>query len=193
MMPHLLFLLPWLIFASWAIFIGYWLVNVRRVKSTAVHEPLKSTLLNRLPTVAGGLLLLFPQLIPTLSEIRTPHGPIAIVFAVALCYVGLGIAIWARRTLADNWSSVVMLKEGHELIESGPYRFVRHPIYTGILVMILGSTVTVATAQGWLALLLFFLGFVMRLRQEEALLMTHFGAEYPEYRKRVKALVPFVV
>jgi protein-S-isoprenylcysteine O-methyltransferase Ste14 len=103
------------------------------------------------------------------------------------------MAIWSRRTLAGNWSSDVTFKQGHELIQNGPYRFTRHPIYTGILFMALGTAVAGGLLRCWLGFLLFFAALWIKLSQEEALLLRHFPETYPSYRTRVKALIPFII
>ena len=84
-------------------------------------------------------------------------------------------------------------KRGHELIKTGPYQFVRHPIYTGLLVMCFGTAIEIGRARGWLALPLMAIAFWIKLKQEERLLLRHFPNEYPVYQKQVKALVPFVI
>jgi protein-S-isoprenylcysteine O-methyltransferase Ste14 len=103
------------------------------------------------------------------------------------------VTIWSRRTLGGNWSSEVAFKQGHELVKTGPYRYARHPIYTGLLLMCLGTAVAVGQFHSWLGLLILCVGFWIKLRQEESLLLQHFPTEYPVYRKQVKALVPFVI
>jgi protein-S-isoprenylcysteine O-methyltransferase Ste14 len=102
------------------------------------------------------------------------------------------VALWARRTLAGNWSRAVTFKQDHELIQAGPYRFARHPIYTGMILMALGGAVAGGRLHCWLGFLLICAGFWIKLSQEESLLLRHFQADYPAYRARVKALVPFV-
>jgi len=106
--------------------------------------------------------------------------------------VGLFAAIWSRKTLGSDWSRDVELKEGHQLVERGPYRFVRHPIYTSHLLMGLGTAIASGLLLAFAGLLSFFVGFWIKLKQEERLLLTHFPNEYPAYKARVKALVPFV-
>ena len=101
--------------------------------------------------------------------------------------------IWARRTLGDNWSSEVAFKQGHELVKTGPYRFVRHPIYTGLLLMCLGTAVVVGQLHSWLGFPFSCAGFWFKLKQEETLLLRHFPDDYPAYQKQVKALMPFVI
>ena len=122
-----------------------------------------------------------------------PHTNWARVAGAVICVFGLWVTIWARRTLAGNWSSDVTFKQGHELIRTGPYRFVRHPIYTGLLVMCLGTAVEIGQLRCWLGLIVVFVGFWIKLSQEEQLLMRHFPDEYPLYRKQVKALVPWLI
>jgi protein-S-isoprenylcysteine O-methyltransferase Ste14 len=115
------------------------------------------------------------------------------ILAGSLCVIGLFIAIWARATLGSNWSSAVTLKQDHELIMRGPYRFVRHPIYTGLLLM-LGGTALISGRLGAIAgLASGFLGLWIKLRQEEALMMRHFPADYRKYKANSKALLPFVL
>jgi protein-S-isoprenylcysteine O-methyltransferase Ste14 len=106
---------------------------------------------------------------------------------------GLWVTIWSRRTLGGNWSSEVAFKQGHELVKTGPYRFVRHPIYTGLILMCLGTAGEVGQLHSWLGFLLLCAGFWIKLMQEETLLLRHFPDEYPTYQKQVKALVPFVI
>jgi protein-S-isoprenylcysteine O-methyltransferase len=103
------------------------------------------------------------------------------------------VTIWSRRTLGGNWSSEVAFKQGHELVKTGPYRYARHPICTGLLLMCLGTAVAVGQFHSWLGLLILCVGFWIKLMQEESLLLQHFPTEYPVYRKQVKALVPFVI
>ncbi len=84
-------------------------------------------------------------------------------------------------------------KQDHELIKTGPYQFVRHPIYTGVLTMCLGSVAFDGRLQAWLGFALMFLAFWIKLRQEEALMLQHFPNDYPAYKNQVKALIPFIV
>lgn len=123
----------------------------------------------------------------------TPHDAWARRIGDVVCVLGVVVAVWARRTLAGNWSSDVTFKKDHELIRRGPYRFVRHPIYTGILMMCLGTAIEIARLRAWLAVPLMAIAFWIKLKQEERLMLQHFPDEYRAYRKEVKALVPFVL
>src|SRR5438093_4524103 len=108
------------------------------------------------------------------------------VIADVLTFSGLLLTLRARVVLGGNWSSGVAFKEQHELIERGPYAYVRHPIYSGVLVMFLGLAIFRGTVTGFIFLVIIFLGLWLKAVQEEKLLTRHFREEYPQYRKRVK-------
>jgi protein-S-isoprenylcysteine O-methyltransferase Ste14 len=110
-----------------------------------------------------------------------------------LCVIGLVFALWARVTLGRNWSGVVTLKEGHELVERGPYRFVRHPIYTGILTMFFATALAQGHLSGFVGTLLMFGSFWIKLRDEEKLMLLQFPERYADYRRRAKRIIPFVL
>jgi protein-S-isoprenylcysteine O-methyltransferase Ste14 len=106
---------------------------------------------------------------------------------------GLLFTVWARLHLGRNWSGTVTIKQGHELITSGPYAFVRHPIYTGLLLALLGSAIARGDWQGVLAFALAAGALWHKLRLEERWMRDQFGDAYDAYAQRVKALVPFVL
>jgi protein-S-isoprenylcysteine O-methyltransferase Ste14 len=115
------------------------------------------------------------------------------VLSVLLVVAGLATTFWARFTLGRNWSGAVVFKEDHELIERGPYAFVRHPIYTGILAMMLGTALYYAEPLGFVLFVAGVVAFYVKSRQEESLMTSHFPDEYPAYRRRTKALIPYVL
>ncbi len=128
-----------------------------------------------------------------------PFGPVAMrrtvsldSAAVAICALGLFVALYSRKLLGAEWSRDVELKQGHKLVESGPYRFVRHPIYAGHLLMGLGTAVASGLLVAFVGLASFAAGFWIKLNQEERLLQRGFPDEYPAYKARVKALIPYV-
>ena len=183
----------WFVIASWIAFYLYWVAHVRVAKANAERQSVAATLPYRALTLSGGVLLFLAYLPYPLGLRVLPFGHITRDTGIAICYVGLGLAIWSRRTLGDNWSSTVNLKQGHELIERGPYRFVRHPIYSAILLMGLGTAVAFARLACFIGLVPLFLGFWIKLLQEEALMTRQFPEEYPRYKARVRALVPFLI
>ena len=182
----------YLIIACWMVYLSYWIVSARFRKQAAERQDWAGFVANRIPTTIGGLLLFWPALWRPLAVRVTPDSAPVGFLAVAVCAGGVLLAIWSRRTLADNWSFTVEFKVGHELVEKGPYRYVRHPIYTGILLLCLGTALFGARLGSWLGFAFLCLGFWIKLRQEEVLLTRHFPAEYPGYQARVKALIPFV-
>ena len=100
--------------------------------------------------------------------------------------------LWARWTLGKMWSPVPTLREHHELHTDGPYRFTRHPIYTGILGMWLGSALVAGFGAMILALLVFGAIFLVRIPREEKLMLETFGDQYVRYQREVPRLVPFL-
>jgi protein-S-isoprenylcysteine O-methyltransferase Ste14 len=112
-------------------------------------------------------------------------------FGAALVALGLSFAVWARVHLAGNWSGTVTLKQDHDLIRSGPYRLTRHPIYTGLLLAVLGSAFALAEWRGLVGLALIALAFLRKIDIEEGFLTARFGEAYARYRAEVPALIPW--
>jgi protein-S-isoprenylcysteine O-methyltransferase Ste14 len=109
---------------------------------------------------------------------------------VALTAFGCAFAIWARIFIGANWSGSVQVKVGHELMRGGPYRFVRHPIYTGLLVAMLGTGMVRDRVMSLVGFVLLVAGFWVKSRMEEEFMRKTFGAEYEEYRRRTGGLLP---
>jgi protein-S-isoprenylcysteine O-methyltransferase Ste14 len=180
-----------IILSCWLVLLLYWLISWFAVKATAERRSFASSLSYRIPMFIGGVLAAKFGVPYPLNIKLTPHTIWTEWIAAGVCVTGLGIAIWSRRTLADNWSSDVRFKQGHELMQTGPYRFVRHPIYTGVLLMCFTLAIQFGRLHCWLGALIIVLGVWIKLKQEETVMLQHFP-EYAAYRKRVKALVPFV-
>jgi protein-S-isoprenylcysteine O-methyltransferase Ste14 len=109
-----------------------------------------------------------------------------------LTVVGVVWAIWARLALGRNWSGNPMLKQDHELVVGGPYAITRHPIYSGLILAFLGSGLALCEYRSLLGLALLLGAILIKIRQEERLMIEAFPVQYPDYRRRVKALVPFL-
>lgn len=114
------------------------------------------------------------------------------ILGAVVTLFGLSGALWARATIGSNWSSDVVIKENHELIERGPYHWVRHPIYSSMLFMYIGGAIWFGRALEFAAIILVVLALGYKALQEERLLTKHFPDAYPSYKARVKALIPFV-
>lgn len=183
-----------LIVALWLCWIGYWALASLAVKATARREPMHSRLVHLLPIGVAVLLLWTPVArvgwlrLRFVEAMRWPLWA-GTVFVAA----GLVFAVWARVHLGGNWSGIVTLKRGHELVTSGPYAIVRHPIYSGLLLAFAGSALACGEWRGVLALLLVAAALWRKLRLEERWMGEQFGADYARYRGRVAALVPFLL
>jgi protein-S-isoprenylcysteine O-methyltransferase Ste14 len=181
------------IVSCWLVFLVYWLIHARGVKTNARQKSFFSSLPYRLAAILGGALLWKPHWPQPLRQAITPQNDTLQLLACFVCIAGVAICIWARRTLAGNWSSNVTFKVNHELIKTGPYHFVRHPIYTGLLLMALANALQVGRLHNWLGELLWFISFWLKLKQEEQFMLQYFPDAYPAYKKEVKALMPFVI
>jgi protein-S-isoprenylcysteine O-methyltransferase Ste14 len=103
---------------------------------------------------------------------------------------GVGLAILARWHLGTNWSGTVTLKEGHELIRTGPYRAIRHPIYTGILLALLGTAIAFGEVRGLVAFAVAWGSFYFKARREEAFLTQEFGEKFGTHAKETGMFLP---
>jgi protein-S-isoprenylcysteine O-methyltransferase Ste14 len=179
----------------WAVWYVYWIVSARkRVQDTAEssvrREPFAGRLLYLALIVIGFGLLFLRRPIPYLeARLWTSTGAWQ-VSGLAVQVVGLGFAIWARSTLGKNWSGRITIGGSQQLVIQGPYRIVRHPIYSGLLLGALGTAVVAGLARAFLGVLLVLAGVLIKIRREETALRQHFGPDYGEYAARVPALVP---
>jgi protein-S-isoprenylcysteine O-methyltransferase Ste14 len=171
----------------------YWIVSAVRNKATQRRESLASRLAHLLPLAVGGTLMAWPP--PGWSafawRLWPPPSFAASWVGVALVVAGLGFAIWARVHLGRNWSGTVTVKQGHELIRSGPYAYVRHPIYTGLIAALLGTTVASGTVHAMIGLALIVVAFVRKSHIEEGFMRETFPGEYQRYCAQTPSLVPF--
>ena len=180
-----------LIAICWILFLLYWGVSAISVKPAAERQSWAGILANRLPIMVGAVLLFVPWADPFRSPI-TSHVSALKWLGSALVVLGLLGAVWSRKILAGNWSANVQFKEGHKLVERGPYLFVRHPIYTSILLMVLGTACSANRLIALAGLPFFFMGFFIKLKQEERLPLRHFPEEYAAYKSRTKMLLPLI-
>jgi protein-S-isoprenylcysteine O-methyltransferase Ste14 len=175
----------------WMIFGGVWLIAWLKTKPTQQRAPIRSRVLYSVPVLAGSYLLVRDNPLfgsaggRILSRTRALDAS-----AIILTAAGIAFAIWARFYLGGNWSSAVSIKVGHELIRTGPYAWVRHPIYSGLLVALLGTSLARAKPVAFLALALFSIGFWIKSRIEEEFMRETFGEDYVAYTRETGALIP---
>jgi protein-S-isoprenylcysteine O-methyltransferase Ste14 len=122
-----------------------------------------------------------------------PDSPPAGITAIVLTITGLGFSVWARWHLGRYWSSMVMVKVGHRLIRTGPYRIVRNPRYAGMLIAFVGAAIAIGELFAFIALVIGFASVWVKIKTEEEILTEKFGEEYLQYKRDVKALIPFVL
>lgn len=177
---------PGIILACWAVFIAYWMISAVAAKRTVGGVWRGMGI--RFVIVLVMLVVLRHEVAGVLYRSASPAQA---TVGVAACVAGLAFAIWARVHLGRNWGMPRAVKENAELVTSGPYAYVRHPIYTGMLVALIGS----AAVVGWSWLLLpLVLGayFTYSALVEEKLMLRTFPDSYPAYMARTKMLIPFV-
>jgi protein-S-isoprenylcysteine O-methyltransferase Ste14 len=180
--------------ALWLAWILYWLWSAASTKTTQRRESRASRLSHVLPLLLGAWLIFQPRLylpgLPWLSRPLLPASDARCLVALLLVAAGLAYAVWARVHLGGNWSGSVTQKEQHELIRTGPYAQVRHPIYTGLLLALLGSALACGEPRALAGLAIVVLAFVRKLRIEERFMGELFPQQYARYRAEVPALVP---
>jgi len=178
--------------ALWLAWALYWLVSALSNKTTVRRESLASRLAYVLPLLAGGMLIGWRHLPWEWLNARLwPRSLAAYWLGVTLLAAGLIFSVWARVYLGRNWSGSVTVKEGHELVRSGPYGHVRHPIYTGLIVALLGTAIASGTLRAALGLAIVVASFLYKLRLEETFMRETFPDQYPGYAASVPRLIPF--
>ena len=180
----------------WLAFTILWVAAAFTSKRTVQVQSGGSRLLQA-GLVLIGVTLIF-NLIPRfmsgwLAERLTPESTPVVLGGAVLTAAGMLFSVWARLTLGRNWSGTVTIKQDHELIQRGPYRIVRHPIYTGMLLAMLGTAFIYGIARCFVGVPIVGLAFWLKVQIEERFMVQQFGAQYVHYRQQVRALIPFVL
>lgn len=178
---------------GWLIFFAYWWISAIGVKKNIRRRSLGWEVGVRILALAA--IILFARLPRSRALLQlsspVPVSSIAGAAGLIICLAGFALAVWARVHLGRNWGMPMSLKEGHELVTTGPYRYVRHPIYSGMLLAILGSDLV--AGRIWFVLFVAMAIYcVYSARTEEELMLHQFPEEYTQYKKRTKAIIPFV-
>jgi protein-S-isoprenylcysteine O-methyltransferase Ste14 len=188
------FLYQYLFPVLWLSWAAYWFASSFSASAPKRVQDPAARLFHRAELILATALFMYPELdYGWLGRQIVPRTEALFFVGSFLLIMGLGLAVWARVHLGKYWSGHVTLKAGHRLIRSGPYAFVRHPIYTGILTAMLGSAIAIDEYRGVLALAIATETFVRKLLIEERWLTEEFGSEYERYRHEVKALIPGVI
>lgn len=183
-----------IVVSAWAVFIIYWVVSSFRVKRDINRRAawwawtrviLLAVVISWVASVGK-----IGQATHRIETLYHPTSAVLGVIGAILVVIGVAFAVWARVHLGRNWSPVPSIKEGHELVTSGPYRFVRHPIYTGMILAMIGSALSLSV--WFLVAVAFCILFIRRVRIEEKLMTKQFPDQYPSYKKRTWALFPYI-
>jgi protein-S-isoprenylcysteine O-methyltransferase Ste14 len=183
----------WLIPGLWLAWAAYWWKSAYGVKRVVRQESALSRAAHFVPLGLAGVLLTVKSVPGWLGERWIAQSWVLYFVGVTLVIVGLVFSVWARITLGGNWSGSVTLKHNHEIVRTGPYRWIRHPIYTGLVLAFLGSAVARGEWRGVLALPIVVVALWRKWRLEELWLGEFFGADYANYRETTWALIPFVL
>jgi protein-S-isoprenylcysteine O-methyltransferase Ste14 len=185
-----------IIIICWIVFILYWLISSFFVKKSETKRNWKQLIVPRIIVV--GLVIIFITVSKSqdnLIEIFQPFFSSSLVLQIiwtVITVLGLAVAIWARIYLGRNWSGYVTYKKQHELVTNGPYKFVRHPIYSGAILMVIGTFLYYPNILVLSFLISWVTMFIIRIKKEEEIMIKLFGKKYVDYMKRTKALIPSV-
>jgi protein-S-isoprenylcysteine O-methyltransferase Ste14 len=179
--------------AMWLAWLAYWIIAARGVKAIRRQESVGSRAAYGVPLTFGAILLASGRMpVHWLDGRFLPNSAALYWTGTVIVAAGLAFMVWARRHLGGNWSGNVTLKHDHELIRTGPYRLVRHPIYTGLLTAILGTAIAFGQWRDAVAFLFIAFGVAWKMKTEERLMGEIFPQDYARYRAEVPALIPFV-
>jgi protein-S-isoprenylcysteine O-methyltransferase Ste14 len=180
--PVLASLIPWIVFEL------YWGIAAKDATKALQSESSSSRSIHTILVNTGLLLILVPA-----TGLRTRLLPLSVwvwLAGLAIETCGLLFAIWSRRCLGKHWSGRITIKEDHELVRVGPYRTIRHPIYTGILGIFAGTAVVIGELHALLGLSVAVFAYLRKIRLEEANLQSAFGTTYADYRAESWSLIP---
>jgi protein-S-isoprenylcysteine O-methyltransferase Ste14 len=181
----------WICGWLWIVFCVVWLVWAIKTKPVAQRESVSSRLSYTALVVVGYYVVFSVDVAqPWLRLHLFPASRAAEILGVVMTAAGIGFAIWARAYLGGNWSSSVTVKVGHQLVRTGPYRWVRHPIYTGLIFALLGTAVERRQVRGLVGVVVVYAGFKIKSKIEERTMINTFGPAYDEYSRTTGAIVP---
>lgn len=182
-----------IISALWLLWALYWLAGAVSNKTVQRRESFGSRVAHVIPLLVGAVLIAWHTMPwPPLRQRLWPVSFLTYCIGVGLLAAGLAFSVWARVYLGRNWSGAVTVKQGHELIRSGPYALARHPIYTGVLTALIGTVIVSGTVRAVAGLLVITASLVRKMRVEEAFMRETFPGAYESYCAEVPALIPFL-
>ena len=185
----------WLIVALWLGLIAYWAISAVGAKpSLGARQTWKEIGLRLIVAALVLIVLAVPPVRQTFRALQAYQARSVVlgVAGVVLCIAGVGLAVLGRFYLGRNWGLPASRKENPELVTDGPYRYVRHPIYGGIMLAMLGTAI--GAGAFWVVPLVLFSGyFVYSARREESIMIAQFPGQYPAYMRRTRMFLPFAL
>ena len=177
----------------WMVFWMYWSIATPRKHPSRRKVARTFTVLNTGLLYLGFLLVWLGRSVPGwLGLLFVPQAILIDVTGTVFAIIGVAFAIWSRQSLRNNWSGEVAITEGQQFIRSGPYAIVRHPIYAGMLLALLGTTLVSSTVGSLLGFVLAIISLWQKADIEEQFLIVEFGEQYAKYQREVKFLIPFI-
>ncbi len=175
----------------WIVFIVYWIIGAVKTRANRETESFTSRFAVLLLEGVGYVLIFSGSTgIGFLGTRFIPRTMAGEILGVVLLWSGVALAIWARYHLAEYWSARVTIKEGHQLIRTGPYTYLRHPIYSGLVLATVGSAVVIDEWRCVLGTCLVLVGYCVKAKKEEAMLSQQFGEAFREHQKHTGFLIP---
>jgi len=177
---------------AWLTVLVVWLLGAFTTKKTVRSQPPRARLVYLALAFLAFLLFTGDLRYGFLAARFVPMTPAVAYAGLALTLAGCAFTIWARFYLGGNWSGRPTIKQGHTLVRTGPYSLVRHPIYTGITLAMLGTAIYLGEIRGLIGTVVALIAFKVKSRLEESFMTEQFGEEYVTYKQQVKSLIPFV-
>ena len=175
----------------WIIFVVYWVIGAMKTRATRDKEPFTSRSAVLVIEMLGYLLVFSGSTgIGILGTRFIPRTMTSAVLGVVLTWSGVGLAVWARYHLAEYWSARITIKEDHQLVRTGPYSHLRHPIYSGLILATIGSALVIDEWRCVLGICLVTVGYCLKASREEAMLARQFGEAFREHQKHAGFLIP---
>jgi protein-S-isoprenylcysteine O-methyltransferase Ste14 len=174
----------------WFLFAVFWLILRKRVNKNIYEQTAEQKLLAIANFTFYFALLYWPLFFA--PERHTFQSDASGVIGLIICIVGVLLSVWSRLIAGKDWSSRLAIKETYNLITKGPYNIVRHPVYTGFILGLLGSAIAIGHLSGFIALGIMLSGLIAKIGQEEKVLSSRFPDDYESYQTRSKKLIPFI-
>jgi protein-S-isoprenylcysteine O-methyltransferase Ste14 len=187
-------IIEYIFIGIWVLFYAYWLISAMRDRSPFKRRQSRQSFLVYLIVLVVVWMLFTGSVAPgLLLERIVPDTLLSAIAGLLVTGAGLGFAIRARVHLGKFWSGSPAIRMDHKIIRSGPYRYVRNPIYSGILLGVTGTAIALGTFWAFCTIVLLLVAFILKIRVEEKFLLDEFGEEYARYRREVRSLIPFVI